>query len=204
MENIVDTHFLLTTIVGAHNAFATLFEAVDEVAKHGLIDIGIGHVVEVATDNTGIVGRLDEVGYHISLTGTHGHAAGIVAIDKADEGIVLDRTALELVLGHVMEGAVETGGLQVGVEHTHNTTVDIDVGPHGTIVGRTEIDGLVTLYGIAAIDDHIAATCGGIGEVAFVAVGVELVATHILIFLDTEDIYILTLHLGQDIQRLEA
>ena len=142
MENIVDTHFLLTTIVGAHNAFATLFEAVDEVAKHGLIDIGIGHVVEVATDNTGIVGRLDEVGYHIGLTGTHGHAAGIVAIDKADEGIVLDRTALELVLGHVMEGAVETGGLQVDVEHTHNTTVDIDVGPHGTIVSLFEKHGL--------------------------------------------------------------
>ena len=50
VEDVVNTHDFLARI-GVHQAFATLLETIDKVTQHGVVDIGIGHVVEVATNN---------------------------------------------------------------------------------------------------------------------------------------------------------
>ena len=50
VEDVVDTHFLVAS-EGVHESAATLLETVDLVAQHRVIDVGVGHIVEVTADD---------------------------------------------------------------------------------------------------------------------------------------------------------
>ena len=103
-----------------------------------------------------------------------------------------------------MEGAVDACGLQVGVIHTIGGIANGDLCPHGAVVGHLEGDVLRGLDGIAAVDDHIVVATNEVGEVFLVRVGVLLVTSAVVVLLEADDIYFLTLHLGKDILCHEA
>ena len=63
VEDVVDTDHLLTSAECVHEAASTLFEAVDLVAEHRVVDVGVGDVVEVTTDQDG----------HFGLAHIHGN-----------------------------------------------------------------------------------------------------------------------------------
>jgi hypothetical protein len=53
----------------------------------------------------------------------------------------------------------------------------------------------VAFNGEATIDNHVAAAKTEIGEILFIAVGVDLVTTGVKLFLHTENVDIVALHL---------
>ena len=53
VEDVVDAHLLAAAAEGVHEALATLLETVDLVAEHRVVDVGVGHIVEVAADDDG-------------------------------------------------------------------------------------------------------------------------------------------------------
>ena len=53
MEDIVDTHFLVTATEGVHPSATTLLETVDLVAQHRVINVRVGDIVEVTADDDG-------------------------------------------------------------------------------------------------------------------------------------------------------
>ena len=82
--------------------------------------------------------------------------------------------------------------------------VDVDVCPHGAVVGHLERDGLVLDDGVAAEDHHVVVSLDHVGEVLFVVLGVDLVAAVVVVLLDAEDVHLLTAHLGEDVLGDEA
>ena len=90
------------------------------------------------------------------------------------------------------------------VEYTHRLTIDIDIGPHGAVVGLLKEDGLGTRYRIAAVDCHVLPSNNQVGEIFTVYVTHLFVATYIGVFLDAEDIHILSFHLGEHVLGNEA
>ena len=52
MEDVVDT-YLLVASEGAHPSVTTLLKAIYLVAQHRVIDVGVGHIVEVTADDDG-------------------------------------------------------------------------------------------------------------------------------------------------------
>ena len=100
-----------------------------------------------------------------------------------------------------MQRAVDARGLQVDVEDANLLSVlELDVGPHGTVVGIIEEYRLAVLDGVAAEDDHVAATHLHIGEILLVGDGVLLVAAGLVVLLQTEHVHLLTAHLSQDVE----
>ena len=204
MEDVVDAHLELTATHGVHEAFATLLETVDKVAQHGVVDIGIGHIVEVAADNNGDLGVLYLTGYLVSLTGPDGHTASIIAVDGSDDGVVLNMGAAGSLLGNVVQGAVEAGGLEVDVEDAYLAAVDIDINPHAAVVRIAEIDNLGLAQRVAAVDRHVAASQGHIGEIGLVGLRVEFIASGLVVLLNAHDVYALLPHLREDVLGLES
>ena len=90
------------------------------------------------------------------------------------------------------------------VEYTHRLTIDIDIGPHGAVVGLLKEDGLGTSDRVAAVDCHILPSNNHVGEIITIYVAHLFVATDICVFLDAEDIHILAFHLGENILGNEA
>ena len=78
-----------------------------------------------------------------------------------------------MLLKHRLAGSVECAvdacRLQVDIEDAELLAIDIDICPHGTVVGLLEENGLAARDGVAAEDDHITATNLLIGEILFVA-----------------------------------
>ena len=98
-----------------------------------------------------------------------------------------------------MQGAVDACGLQVHVVNTIDMVVDIHLCPHRTVIGHFEGQVLGLLDRISAVDYHVALANGHIGEIVLVGVGVLLVTALVKVFLETDDIHLLLLHLRQDI-----
>ena len=92
----------------------------------------------------------------------------------------------------------------MGIVHTDNLAVHINLSPHGTVVGHFEIEILEVLDGEAAVDDHVALTNDHIGEIVFIRIRVLLIATMIIILLEADDVNLLFLHLREDILSDEA
>ena len=94
-----------------------------------------------------------------------------------------------------MQRTVNTSRLKVDVIDAVDVIIDVDLHPHGTVVRLLEVDVLFIEDGISALDDHVVITKGRVGEVVLVGVRILLVATEVVILLETDDIHLLTLHL---------
>ena len=207
VEDVVDADGF-TASEGVHPACSALLESVDHIAQHGVVDERVGDVVEVAAQDAGLLGGALLVGNGDGLPSTEHHAQGVVAEDGVEHTTVADAVVgigiLGLKLAGLMHGAVKTGGFQVDIEHTNILSLHIDVGPHGTLVGIVEEQGLAVFYRITAEDYHVAAACGHIGEVFLVTLGILLVAADFVILLQTEDIDLMATHLCQDVLSQES
>ena len=133
------------------------------------------------------------------LSGPDHHSHRVVSVNSVKHAVVFDIVALHLQLGSLVKGAVETCGFEVCVDHLDQLAVDIDDGPHGTVVRFFEVDGLVLGDRITAVDDHVAASHRHIWEVLFIAVGVLLVAANVVVLLHAENVNFLLLHVCQDV-----
>ena len=92
----------------------------------------------------------------------------------------------------------------MGVVHAQHLTVDFNLGPHGAVVGHLEIKVLTLDDGVAAIDHHVALAHGHIWEILLIGVRIFLIATLVVILLETYHVDLLFLHLRQDVLGDEA
>ena len=73
VEDVVDANGFTST-EGVHPACAALLESIDHIAQHGVVNVRVGDVVEVAAKNAGLLGGVFLVCNGDSLTGTEHHA----------------------------------------------------------------------------------------------------------------------------------
>ena len=68
VENVVYAYGLLGTATeSVHPSVSTLLETIDKIAEHGVVDIGVGNIVEVAADDGWRIGISDFLGYYLCL-----------------------------------------------------------------------------------------------------------------------------------------
>ena len=92
----------------------------------------------------------------------------------------------------------------MGVVYAQNGAADIDLGPHGAVVGHLEIKVLTLDDGVAAIDHHVALAHGHIWEILLIRVRIFLITTLVVVLLETYHVDLLFLHLRQDVLGDEA
>ena len=107
-------------------------------------------------------------------------------------------------LGSLVQSTVDARCLQMNVEHPDVVALDVDICPHGAVVGVFKENGLLPRNGITAVDDHILAAYCHIGEILLIAVRVLLVTADFVVFLQTEDVDLLSAHLGKDVLSHES
>ena len=199
MKDVIDAHGL-GTAVGAHKSLATFLETVNHgFTHHHIIYVRIRYVVEVTADDAREVG-IPHVHCHcMRLACPDNHAKGVVAVDGIDDGIVFHLYAFVHEFSRLMEGAVKSSGLKVHVVYPHLLAVDIDVSPHGTIVGVLKQNALFACDWVSAEYSHVITSYGYIGEIVPVYVRHLFVAADIGVFLNTEHIHILATHLGKHV-----
>ena len=194
MENVVDTETLLAT-KGAHEPAATLGEGIYQIALHGAVGVGVRHIVEVATEDDGVGALADVAGHGVGLYSAYCHAANEIAVDGAEEGGAVVGGSLHLMLGCLVEGAVDACGLEVNIEHAHHTVVDSDVGPHGAIVGGAKGDGARLHDGVAAEYSHVVASFGHVAEAVEIGCGIVVITALLHELLKAENVNLVVFHL---------
>ncbi len=207
VEDVVDAD-CFTTSEGVHPAGAALLETVDHIAEHGVVDKGVGDIVEVAAEDAGLLGGTLLVGNGNGLSGTEHHAQRVVAKDGIEHtAVAWGKVAIgvrSLHLAGLMQCAVNAGGFKMDIKDTDLLSLDVDIGPHGTLVGIVEKKGLATLDGKTAEDHHVAATNGHIGEILLITLRILFVATVLVVLLQAEHVDLMASHLGKNVLSQES
>ena len=204
MEDVVDAGGRLAA-QGAHPAAAALGEAVGQFALQRVVDVGVGHVYAVASQDDGVLALADVLGQEVGLSGSLDHTDGVGAVDGFEQAVVLHVVAVGLEVVGVLERVVGASRLQMDVVDAEYLAVDVDVGPLCAVVAGRELDGCALLDGEAAVDDvAVVEAVLHIGEVLLVTLGIALVAAVVVVLLHTEDVDLLLLHFGKDVLCDEA
>ena len=103
-----------------------------------------------------------------------------------------------------MHSAVNTCCLEVGIVDTIGLFTDLNLCPHGAVVGHLEIQVLIVRDGIATVNHHITLTRGHIREIFLIGIRVLAVAALVVVLLEAGNVHLLSLHLGEDVLCNEA